>query len=235
MLKNILSVLTAVVVFAAASPLPDTSASDKQYLLIGKDAAFYSLEPTGGDSALFTLPRDFYVALVSESDGYYKVSYQESDSSYAKLYGYVEKSAVEKASPSFPLYPKIVVTALKNTVIYADKAMTTPVCSVLSGQKAAVYGLSEEGAAFATFHGEFGYVALSAFESFDAPTHPVNTQKRLDAEAKENEDKTKDNDGKETFSEEPLTKPVQNLLFVFIAIPVFILTFLLFSLKRNSR
>lgn len=234
MLKNILSVLTAVVVFAATS-LPAASASDKQYLLIGEDVAFYSLEPTGGDSALFTLPQDFYVALVSESDGYYKVSYQESDASYAKLYGYVEKSEVEKASPSFPLYPKIVVTALKNTVIYADKAMTTPVCYVLSGQKVAVYGLSEEGSAFAAFQGELGYVALSAFESFDVPTHPVNTQKRLDAKAKENEDKIEQNEEKETFSDESLTKPVQSLLFVFIAIPVFILTFLLFSLKRNAR
>lgn len=204
----------------------------EEFLLIEKEATFFSLETLDEESALFLLPRDFYLTLIEEKENCYKVGYGKTSGEYLRLVGYVKKSDAVKATALSPLFPEIVVTALKNTAIYENADLKNPICSVLAGQSVAVFGLSaSKDGAFAIFGGELGYIPLSAFESFETPTHPVNTEKRLEKE-KSDADAEKETE-KAVFTEEKIPAAIQNLLFVFIAIPVFTLTALVFSIRRN--
>lgn len=220
-----------IAIFAAVFTLSSASAAQTEYLLVGKDVFFYSLDTFEEESKLFILPEDFYVELIAEEDGYFKVAYQASRGGYVKIIGYVKKENVFKEKAVAPLYPKISLVALKNTTIYSEKSLKTPISSVLSSQSVCVYGVTENQlVAFCAFGKESGYIDLSAFEAFDPPTHPINTPKRQ--ESSEIDEKPP---SEQTFSDELLPSSIQTLLFIFIAIPVVILTFLLFSVKRSDK
>ncbi len=205
--------------------------SAQEYLLVGKNVYFYSDTLFDASESVFILPSDYYVAILEEADVYYKVSYQTTKNGYIKLTGFIEKDNVEKKSVNYPLYPNITVAALKNTALYNDKLLKSPVSTILSGQRVSVYGTTENpSVAFCVFGNETGYISTAAFEYFEIPKHLINTEKPQEI-APESEK----NDENPTFSENSLPASVQTLLFVFIAIPVFLLTFLLFSVKSKDK
>lgn len=203
----------------------------KSYLLIESETYFYSSPSFDESSKLFIVPKDFYVELISEFDGYYKVSYQSTSNGYIKLIGHVKAGDLSKESGRYPLYPDIEVTALKNTTLFEDKTLKVPITTILSGQSVFIYGATDDPTvAFCVFENETGYISTSSFESFEIPSHPINTEKQ-----EEISQETEKIDEKDTFSENILPSSIQTLLFIFIAIPVLLLTFLLFSIKRKEK
>lgn len=225
MVKNIIAILAAVFTLSSASTV------QTEHLLVGKDVFFYSLDTFEEESRLFILPEDFYVELIAEEDTYFKVAYQQSKGGYVKIIGYVKKENVTKEKAVAPLYPTVKLSALKNTAIYADRSLKTPISSVLSSQSVCVYGVTEDPlVAFCAFGKESGYIDLSAFEEYSTPTHPINTPKRQESSKIDEKPPVE-----EAFSDELLPSSIQTLLFIFIAIPVVILTFLLFSVKRSDK
>lgn len=209
---------------------PTAAENSSYYLVISDNALFYCTENFEEESALFIIPKGYYVLIKSENTYGYAIEYSKTLGKYVKLSGYVKKEDVKKADAISPLSLDLSISAIKSTTLFNEETLKTSIVSILSGQSVAFYGYSpNKTSAFCCFNNEFGYINLSNFESFQEPTHPVNSISSPSPAASSSPSAIP------ATADGTLPKSLQILLIVFICIPVVVITILLFSFSSREK
>ncbi|MEG2116933.1 MAG: hypothetical protein RRZ69_04570, partial [Clostridia bacterium] len=99
------------------------------------NAVFYSSETMSTDSALFLLPRGYFVKVINKTEQKVYCEFADSSSNYSKILGYVDLKNLKDNEGIFPIYPKIQITSLTNSPIYSRPSSSSKVVlSVFEGQ-----------------------------------------------------------------------------------------------------
>ncbi|MDD6994598.1 MAG: hypothetical protein SPH68_03540 [Candidatus Borkfalkiaceae bacterium] len=99
--------------FPSARGVKAVKAETSYAYIPNANVAFYSDSEEAARLLLFYLPESYFVCILGETDGYYRVSYLEDAGDAKKLTGFVKKSSVIPVTftPETPyLYKKIEVT-----------------------------------------------------------------------------------------------------------------------------
>lgn len=138
------------------------------------DVGFYASETA--TSPLFYIPTGYYVTITGEVGDFYTCEYAQTESSYVKKYGLVKKSEIYIDSDmALPLFAEVSLTAIKDTTIYTSPTFEYAIASISAGQTAYFYGMYTDESTvcyYVKISNDFGYVATSAFEYLEIPTHP---------------------------------------------------------------
>lgn len=209
---------------------PTAYATENFYMITSDEAIFYSSENFVDESALFIIPKGYYVVVKSENTYGYAIEYSKTIGKYVKLSGFIKKEAATKSDAISPIFPDLTLSAIKSTTLYNEQQLKTFVVSILSGQRVAVYGYSpDKTSAFVSFNSEFGYINLANFETFEIPPHPVNSLSTTPKESSSPQPSS------QATSTGELPKTLQILLIVFICIPVVVITILIFSFSPKEK
>ncbi len=111
--------------------------------VVAPEVTLYRAPVEHRDYALFFLPETYYLRIVDEQGGFYEVEYQDGESGFPVLYGYVKKDTVstDYPTPTEPIYEKQTLSVIKACYVYA-----TPweggelLATALSGQTVRLYG-----------------------------------------------------------------------------------------------
>ncbi len=208
----------------AASALPAV-----QYMRITEAIPFYSAE--NGASLLFYLPATYYVALEEEGEEYDAVTYED-------LHGYIRHASCDKVSyePNVK-YAESGAVALQKDVeavrFYSDQACADKIAEYTVGDRLFLYGQAREGIYYCRLHKSYGViygyiggtgvtVTLPRDNADQTAAPPADEPSDEQEEPKPNPD-----GGDDDVYETNLAVPVRIILIISLAVPAFLLVFLL--------
>ncbi len=203
-----------------------------QYMRITESVPFYAEE--NGD-LLFYLPPTYYVALEEEGDEYDTVTYED-------LHGFIRHGSCEKVSfePDTKYAESGTVTLQKDVEavkFYSDAHCLNKIAEYAAGDRLFLYGAAEEGAYYCRLHKSYGViygyiggngVTVTLPEENDEPAVAPT-----DPDAPDPEQPSNPSDPDENVYETHLAAPVRIILIVSLAVPAFLLVFLLTRKKKK--
>ncbi|MEG1806295.1 MAG: hypothetical protein RR327_07890, partial [Clostridia bacterium] len=117
-MKKLFIFTTIIACFLSATffnfPTIQASAEVGYMRVMTDNAVFYSSETMSTDSALFLLPRGYFVKVINKTEQKVYCEFADSSSNYSKILGYVELTNLKENECIFPVYPKIQITSLTN-------------------------------------------------------------------------------------------------------------------------
>ncbi len=246
MIKKVVALILLLCVFSISLlPSFNCALAEDSFCCVKDEGVFlFSSQTLDGDSILFEIPKTYFVKIVEEKESCFFVEYAESKDGFSKVFGYVKKEGLEKSSALSPLFPNLKISTIANTKVFNDPSLNSEVAfSLFKGQEVNFYGKSpDENLIFISFAGNFGYADISNFESFNIQNHPnfkepvPSITPSTSTERPSPTPSTTDIAIETTVtpSENELSPTLQAILLTFIAIPTFIMVYLLFKSPKKK-
>ena len=199
--------------------------------IVEDDIYFYSNETLSPDDVLFSLPKSYYIKIISTGDLYYECAYADTANGYSKILGFVNKKDVEICDGISPLYPNVSLSTISQSNIYSQPSTASKIIiSLFAGQNVEFYGFAtDKNFLFVQAGDDFGYINIKNVETPSISEHPLPLPETTPAPTP-------------TPTDSPvITEPISNnipttvqiLLVIFIVIPVVIISIFLFSKRLN--
>lgn len=213
---------------AYASVLPSV-----QYLRVEESVPFYSDD--GGQSCLFYLPATYYVALEDEGEEFDAVTYED-------LHGFIRHGSCEKVTyePSIKYAESGSIVLQKDieaVKFYADANCLNKVADVSATDKLFLYGVSENSDIYyCRLHKSYGVIYGYLSDVGVTVTLPKENTAPVVAPPADDNPPSEENPelpSDDNVYESHLAVPVQIILIVSLAVPAFLLVFLL--TRKNKK
>lgn len=205
-----------------------------QYLRVSDSVPFYSDDV--GANCLFYVPATYYVALEEEGTEYDSVTYED-------LHGYIRHGSCDKVSyePSVKYAESGSVVLQKDieaVKFYADCNCLNKVADVSATDKLFLYGVSERSDIYyCRLQKSYGVIYGYISDAGVTVTPPRENSAPTVAPPADNDPKEDDHDPtqpEDNVYETHLAFPVQIILIVSLAVPAFLLVFLLTRKNRKK-